>query len=53
MERPEIFEERIKRQKFSTFTTEAEEKRITLKDGKILAACFVQDLFRSFREITI
>ena len=38
---------------FPTFTTEAGKKRITLKDGKILAACFVQDLFSSLLELTI
>ena len=52
-ERPESYEERIKRQKLSTFTTEAGKKRITLKDGKILAACFVQDLLSSLLELTI
>ena len=52
-ERPETFEERIKRQKLSTFTTEAGKKRITSKDGKILAACFVGDLFGSLLELTI
>ena len=33
-ERPERFKERIKRQKLSTFTTEAGKKRITSKNEK-------------------
>ena len=52
-ERPERFEERIKRQKLLTFTTEAGKKRITSKDGKILAACFVRGLFGSILDLTI
>ena len=53
MEKPERFEERIKRHKLSTFTTEVGKKRITSKDGKILAACFVRDLFGSLLGLTI
>ena len=53
MERPKRFEKKIKKQKLSTFTTEAGKKRITSKDGKILAACFVRDLFGSLPELTI
>ena len=44
---PERFEERIKRQKLSTSTTEPGKKRITSKGGKVLAACFVRDPFGS------
>ena len=47
IKRQERFEGRIERQKLYTFSTELGKKKFQTSNGKILAACFVRDLFDS------
>ena len=47
MEKPERFEEKIERQKRHSFATELGKKTVQTFDWKVLAACFVRDLFVS------
>jgi hypothetical protein len=41
------FESPIKAQKLLTFATEIRKKKITRKDGKVISACLIRDLFGS------
>ena len=47
IERPERFEERITKQKIQTFETDLGKKKVQKSNGKVVAACFVRDLFGS------
>ena len=42
---PKHFEEQINRRKLYTFQTECGRKKISKKDGKVVAACMVRDIF--------
>ena len=53
IERKERFEERITKQKIKSFATEAGRKKITLKDGKVMAACYLRDLFGSLLYLSL
>ena len=47
IERPEMYEERIERQKLHICAIKLGKKKVQKSDGKILAACFVRNLFGS------
>ena len=39
------FEKRIQKQKVNTFATQGGRRKLTSKDGKLLSACVVRDVF--------
>ena len=47
------FERPIKRQKIATFATETELRKLKSKDGKVVAACLMRDLFGSILCISL
>ena len=47
IEKPKRLEERIKRQVVKTFATDGKKRKVTAKDGKVVAACLIRDLFGS------
>jgi hypothetical protein len=53
IKRPERFEERISKQKVSTFATEMGRTKVRSNDGKIKAACLMRDLFGSLLHISL
>ena len=53
IECPDRFEKPIKRQKLHTFATEAGKKRIENKDGKLVEASLVRDLFWSILYLSL
>ena len=53
LDNPARLEDRITRQKVSTFATEAGRKKLSSKDGKIIAECMVRDVFGSLLSLSL
>ena len=51
--KPERFEDRIKRQRICSFATECGKRRCRGIDGKVVAACLVRDLFGSLLYLSL
>ena len=53
VEWPKRFEERIGKQKLKRFASEAGRNKITSKDGKVMTACFIRNLFCSLLYLSL
>ena len=51
--KPMRFEERINRRKLYTFQTECGRRKILNKNGKVVAACMVRDIFGSVLRLSL
>ena len=53
IKRPERFKEKIPKQKMQTFETELGRKKIQRSNGRVVTACFVNDLFGSLLRLSL